>query len=169
MLRSAHGLSVRGSFACRDDSLFPVPFSLLFCQPRQHRLLAQNLPQRARGGAVEDGARLEAFVGELRPAEDAGLSAQNHAGANVTWSPMPTWPAMTAPLPTVRGAGDAGYAMTRITSSPMSQLWPTWTRLSIFVPRRMRVCLSAPRSMVELAPISTSSSMSSVPCCGNWV
>ena len=25
-----------------------------------------------------------------------------------TWSPMPTWPAMTAPLPTVRGAGDAG-------------------------------------------------------------
>ena len=29
--------------------------------------------------------------------------------------------------------------------------------------------LSAPRSMVELAPISTSSSITSVPCCGNCV
>ena len=33
----------------------------------------------------------------------------------------------------------------------------------------MRVSPSAPRSIVELAPISTSSSITSVPCCGNCV
>src|SRR5438270_4407030 len=37
-----------------------------------------------------------------------------------------------------------------------------------FVPRRMRVTSSAPRSTVEFAPISTSSSMISRPICGNF-
>ena len=42
---------------------------------------------------------------------------------------------------------------------PMQQLWPICTRLSILVPSPMTVSLVAPRSMVELAPISTSSWM----------
>ena len=55
---------------------------------------------------------------------------------------------------------------TRITSSPTSQLWPIWTRLSILVPRRSIVSPSVARSIVVLAPISTSSSMRSPPTCG---
>ena len=55
-------------------------------------------------------------------------------------------------------------AMTQF--SPIWTLWPTWTRLSILVPRPMRVAPRAPRSMVVLAPISTSSAISNAPDLG---
>ena len=39
--------------------------------------------------------------------------------------------------------------------SPMMQLWPIWTRLSIFVPLPMRVVPKRARSMALFEPIST--------------
>ena len=54
----------------------------------------------------------------------------------------------------------------RIECSPTVTLCPTWTRLSIFVPRPMTVSPSVARSTVALAPISTSSSSRAMPTCG---
>ena len=51
---------------------------------------------------------------------------------------------------------------------PICTLWPTCTRLSIFVPRPMRVALNFARSMQTHEPISTSSSMTTVPICGTF-
>ena len=53
---------------------------------------------------------------------------------------MPTCPAITAPFPTVHEP-EMPVSATRITSSPISQLCATWTRLSIFVPRPILVSL----------------------------
>ena len=50
--------------------------------------------------------------------------------------------------------------------APMRQLWPTWIWLSSFTPSSITVSSSAPRSMVVLAPISTSSPMRTAPICG---
>src|SRR5207249_2494365 len=55
---------------------------------------------------------------------------------------------------------------TRIECSPTSTLCPIWTRLSILVPRRTMVSPKVARSIVVLAPISTSSSMTTPPVCG---
>ena len=43
--------------------------------------------------------------------------------------------------------------------APITQLWATWIWLSSFTPSSITVSSSAPRSMVVLAPISTSSPM----------
>ncbi len=65
----------------------------------------------------------------------------------VTLPEMPTQPAMTV-------------------CSPMRQLCPTCTWLSILTPSSMTVSPIAPRSMVVLAPISTSSPITTEPTCG---
>ena len=49
---------------------------------------------------------------------------------------------------------------------PITTLCPTWMRLSSFVPRQIRVTPSVALSMVVFAPISTSSSISTVPTWG---
>ena len=49
---------------------------------------------------------------------------------------------------------------------PTRQLCAIWTRLSIFVPSPTVVEPNLARSMQELAPISTSSPMTTFPMCG---
>ena len=51
---------------------------------------------------------------------------------------------------------------------PITTLWAICTRLSILVPSPITVSASAPRSMVVLAPISTSSPMMTRPICGTF-
>ena len=63
-------------------------------------------------------------------------------------------------------SGNAGLRAAITTLRPMVQLCAMCTRLSIFVPWPMRVSPSAPLSIVTLAPIQTSSSITSRPCCG---
>src|SRR5207302_417159 len=55
------------------------------------------------------------------------------------------------------------------TSSPICTLCAMWTRLSSLVPRPIRVTPSMARSTVVLAPISTSSSMTTRPIWGMWM
>ncbi len=76
----------------------------------------------------------------------------------MTLSPMTVLPAM----PTC----DASSVL-----SPTVTPWAICTRLSILAPARMRVSPTAGRSMVVLAPISTSSSITTGPVCGifSWV
>jgi len=50
--------------------------------------------------------------------------------------------------------------------SPICTLWPIWIRLSSFTPRRMTVESVLARSMQVLAPISTSSSITTLPSWG---
>ncbi len=50
--------------------------------------------------------------------------------------------------------------------APMRTLWPIWIRLSSLTPSSITVSSIAPRSMVVLAPISTSSPMRTAPTCG---
>ena len=50
--------------------------------------------------------------------------------------------------------------------SPTTQLWPIWIWLSSLQPSSITVSSSAPRSMVVLAPTSTSSPMRTAPTCG---
>src|SRR5260370_13030403 len=83
----------------------------------------------------------------------------------VACSPIPTWPPRIAPSSTTLDP-EIPVCAAITTCSPMTQLCPMWTRLSIFVPRPIRVSPRAPRSMVVFAPISTSSSTTSRPCCG---
>src|SRR6185437_9940162 len=82
-------------------------------------------------------------------------------------SPTPTCPPITTLFSIVMLPENPACAAI-ITPSPNWQLWPICTRLSIFVPRPIRVVSSAPRSMVVFAPISTSSPISSFPICGNF-
>src|ERR1700722_12578599 len=82
-------------------------------------------------------------------------------------SPMPTCPPSTTPF-SITMLPESPVCAAITTSSPIWQLWPMWTRLSIFVPRPIRVSSSAPRSIVVLAPISTSSSITSFPTWGNF-
>ena len=73
--------------------------------------------------------------------------------ASTTWSPIVELPAM----PT---------CATSSACSPTVTPCAICTRLSILVPRPMRVSPTAGRSMVVFAPISTSSSMTTTLCCG---
>jgi hypothetical protein len=83
-------------------------------------------------------------------------------------APIRLWPAMppcasstTPSSSTVEPAIPA--CATTMQCSPSVQLCPICTRLSILVPRPIRVSPSVPRSTVELAPISTSSSSQTRP------
>ena len=83
----------------------------------------------------------------------------------VRWPATPTWPARVTRLPTrVLPAIPTWPAST--VSWPITTEWPTCTRLSILVPRPMRVSLMEARSMAARAPISTSSSTTTIPTCG---
>src|SRR6184192_472908 len=64
-------------------------------------------------------------------------------------------------------AGNPTCAATTV-CAPIWQLWPMCTRLSSFTPSAMRVSSSEPRSIAVLAPISTSSPISTIPTCGNF-
>ena len=80
---------------------------------------------------------------------------------------MPTCPAITAPSPTVLEP-EIPVSATRITFSPMSQFAPCAPVIDLRSPPN--ACFSQrPAINVEFAPISTSSSITSVPCCGNCV
>ena len=70
-----------------------------------------------------------------------------------TWSPVLQLPA----IPT--------WPQSRL-CRPIWLLWPIMTRLSIFVPSPIRVASNVARSIVQLAPISTSSPTSTRPVWG---
>ncbi len=98
--------------------------------------------------------------------------------ATPDWAPMrapspmercpmiPTCPATTTPMPSLLDPETPDCA-TRRESGPTSTLWATMTRSSILTPRPMRVTPRAARSTQLLAPISTSSSTTTIPTCGN--
>src|SRR5215218_3832091 len=71
----------------------------------------------------------------------------------MTWCPIFTLPAM----PTCATSSPCG---------PIFVPWPTATRSLNLVPRPMTVLPSVARSMEQLAPISTSSSITTLPTCG---
>ena len=50
--------------------------------------------------------------------------------------------------------------------APMRTLWPICTWLSILTPSSITVSPIVPRSIVVLAPISTSSPITTLPSCG---
>src|SRR5271170_465164 len=82
-------------------------------------------------------------------------------------SPMPTCPPSTTSF-SITMLPESPVCAAITTFCPSRQLCPMCTRLSIFVPRPIRVSSSAPRSIVVFAPISTSSSITSLPTCGNF-
>src|SRR5580698_7595094 len=81
----------------------------------------------------------------------------------VACSPIPTCPPKIASSSTTLDP-EIPVCAAMITFFPIRQLCPICTRLSIFVPRPIRVSPSAPRSIVVFAPISTSSSTHKRPC-----
>jgi hypothetical protein len=131
-------------FADRDRNASSLRYSRTGAPafPRTRLLCRESLSWGGCRLRAENGAGFDAHV-----IRDAHLSAHDYVVFDHALPERPVCAAMT-------------------TSSPMRTLWPTWTRLSIFVPRQMRVSSSAPRSTVELAPISTSSSMTSRPTWG---
>jgi len=83
----------------------------------------------------------------------------------VMWSASPACPARNTSSSTcVLPAIPACPAIRQ--RAPMRQLCPICTRLSIFVPGPITVSSTLPRSMVVLAPISTSSPMRQRPTWG---
>src|SRR5579883_1747223 len=83
----------------------------------------------------------------------------------VRWSAIPDMPPMRTRCP-IRTLPATKTAAAMATSSPTWTLWRMWTKLSSFVPRPIRVAPSVARSTVELAPISTSSPITTVPTWG---
>ena len=88
----------------------------------------------------------------------------------VRWLPTPTWPARITSSPIVVLPAMPTCEASSVLS-PMLTPWAICTRLSILAPARIRVSPTAGRSMVVLAPISTSSSITTGPTCGifSWV
>ena len=77
----------------------------------------------------------------------------------------PTWPARVTLLPIfVLPAIPTCATITE--SSPISTLWAICTKLSIFVPLPITVSPNVALSIVTHAPISTSSSILTIPTCG---
>ncbi len=83
------------------------------------------------------------------------------------WPATPTCPARVTPLPIRLLPAMPTWPHSTV-SEPMVTEWPTCTRLSSFEPRPMRVSPSAARSTAVSAPISTSSSITTVPTWGNF-
>ena len=113
----------------------------------------------AKKHALEDCNKLYANCVIVETANTACLSLAND-GTN--------WGIGKAYNPTNSGEKALAACAAITTRSPISQLWPTWTMLSSFVPRPMRVRPNAARSTHVWAPISTSSSITTVPTCGNF-
>src|SRR5262245_57490394 len=78
------------------------------------------------------------------------------------WPATPTWPVRMTLRPIFELPASPTWAQSSV-SSPTSDEWPIWTRLSILAPRRIRVSPIVARSIVELAPTSTSSSSTTIP------
>ena len=76
----------------------------------------------------------------------------------VMWPATPTWPPSMTLSPMRRAAGDADLRRQQHVL-PTPTPCAICTRLSILVPAPIRVSPTAGRSMVVLAPISTSSSI----------
>ena len=136
---------------------------LLPCQPGQMRLLQEKLPQRPHRGAPEHLAPANVFS-----VQHAALTANNRLVFQCCMFPDPNLPSDdTTPHPPLNYPEIPVWdAMT--VCSPTSTLCAIWIRLSSFVPRRIIVVSSEPRSMQVFAPISTSSSMTTFPTCGNF-
>ncbi len=83
------------------------------------------------------------------------------------WSAIPACPASTTPSPISTLPATPTWA-TITQSRPTRTLWPMCTRLSILLPRPTTVSPSVPRSTVQFAPISTSSSIRHPPTCGTF-
>ncbi len=81
------------------------------------------------------------------------------------WSLAPTWPPMITLLPT-RVLPAMPTCPANMQLLPMTQLWAMCTLSSNFVPEPTMVAEMVARSMVLLAPISTSSPMNTVPIWG---
>ena len=77
----------------------------------------------------------------------------------------PVCPAIIDVVADRRAAGDPDLRREQH-ARPIATPCATCTRLSIFVPAPIRVSPIAGRSIVEFAPISTSSSITTSPCCG---
>ncbi|MBK7877967.1 MAG: hypothetical protein IPJ77_20005 [Planctomycetes bacterium] len=116
-------------------------------------------------------------------------SRRGRAGQPITSAPAgtslktPAWPPTRAPAPIsmwpltpacpariARGPTRVEPAMPtcaiRSAPSPTTTLCAMCTRLSILTPRPMRVAPKRPRSIAAFAPISTSSSTTTLPHCG---
>src|SRR3984957_8729513 len=88
--------------------------------------------------------------------------------SSVQWSAIPTCPPITTFSPiSVLPEMPTCAATTEL--RPILTLCATCTKLSIFTPAPTTVASSDPRSTVELHPISTSSPISTVPTCGNFM
>ena len=83
----------------------------------------------------------------------------------VRWPATPTWPASVTRSPSVVLPAMPTWPASTL-SLPIATEWPICTRLSILLPRPMRVSCSAARSTAVSAPISTSSSITTMPTCG---
>ena len=77
----------------------------------------------------------------------------------------PTWPANTTSLPNTV-LPEIPTCPTIKQFSPVRTLCAKCTKLSNLVPLPIRVSPNAARSIVQLAPISTSSSITTTPTCG---
>ena len=144
-------------------------FLLLSRQSRQHRLLPQHFSQRPRRSAPVHCPRLQSIVRHRCTAEDSSLPAQNHARPNVYMIADAHLPREHRALPNRARARRSPSAQPESRPRRCRSCAPHAPGYRTFAPRRMRVSPSAPRSTVEFAPISTSSSITSVPCCGNCV
>ncbi len=87
---------------------------------------------------------------------------------SVMWPVSPARPPMMQRLPSTLLPAMALCAAIA-ECAPMRQLWAIMIRLSSFTPSSMTVSSIAPRSIVVLAPISTSSPMVTPPICGTLI
>ena len=118
-------------------------------EPLAHRTGRYAAPAGRRRVAVDTAGRRDLGAGtDADHGPDRDLSAEGGQKSSTVVDPaMPTWATITQ-------------------WRPITTLWAIWTRLSIFVPSPITVSRLAPRSTVELAPISTSSWMITRPIWG---
>ena len=83
------------------------------------------------------------------------------------WPAIPTAPPIRQRLPMVV-LPEIPVQPAITVCAPMRTLWPTCTRLSIFTSSSITVSSMAPRSMVVLAPTSTSAPRRTTPSCGTF-
>ena len=128
-------------------------------QPAQRGLLAEGLAVGQGGDAGDDRLGVD-VLGRRRARGDRAASPI------VTWSRTAACPPSTTPAPEHDRPGEARLADDDAVRADDCTLWAICTRLSILLPRPMRVALNLARSMQTHEPISTSSSMMTVPICG---
>src|SRR5213075_1777193 len=120
--------------------------------------LPLRLPVRLRGVT-------KPFLAVRDIVHDTGLCGDDRFGADFQVASQADLAGESDEISKLGASRDPGLRHQR-QCSPMLTLWAIWTRLSIFVPRPIEVGPSAPRSIVVLAPISTSSRTTTKPICG---